>query len=92
MKDESSQPLEEKILLLELVRALVDSPEAARVDEQRTRDVSHMLIRVSPGDRGKVIGRSGATVTALRVLFGRIGAVEGRKIFIRVDEPQGAVS
>lgn len=80
-------PLEDRVLLMELVRALVDEPEVVRVDETRQDDQSTLTIRVAPQDRGKVIGSKGVTVSAIRVLFGRIAAVEGRKIFIHVDEP-----
>jgi predicted RNA-binding protein YlqC (UPF0109 family) len=80
-------PMEERELLTELVRALVDRPRAVQVDEERVGDESRMLISVHPHDRGKVIGKKGSTVQALRVLFGRMAAVEGRKIFIKLDEP-----
>jgi len=79
-------PLENSELLTELVRALVDHPHAVSVSEkQKNGTESHMLISVHRNDRGKVIGRNGTTVKALRVLFGRIAAVEGRKIFLRVE-------
>ena len=80
-------PMEERDLLTELVRALVDVPHAVRVEESRREDESRMVIHVHPSDRGKVIGKRGSIVQALRVLFGRMAAVEGRKIFIAVDEP-----
>jgi len=63
----------------------VDKPEVVRVAETRRNGSSHMTIEVDAGDRGKVIGREGKTMRALRVLFGRIAAVEGRKIFLRID-------
>ena len=79
-------PMEERDLLTEMVRALVDKPKDVVVDERIHGDDSHMTVHVHPRDRGKVIGKRGATVQALRTLFGRIAAVEGRKIFIQVDE------
>ena len=79
-------PMEERELLTEMVRALVDRPRHVTVREQVRGDESHMTVCVHPKDRGKVIGRHGTTVQALRTLFGRIAAVEGRKIFIQLDE------
>ena len=87
MKNETD-PLEERILLAEVVRALVDKPESVHVDEHRSEENSRMLVKVAPSDRGKVIGRNGTTVSARRALFGRIGAVEGRQHFIQVEEPR----
>ena len=80
-------PMEERELLTELVRALVDYPRSVQVHEAKEGEDSRMVIHVHPEDRGKVIGKRGTTVQALRTLFGRMAAVEGRKIFIRVDEP-----
>jgi predicted RNA-binding protein YlqC (UPF0109 family) len=78
-------PMEEQELLTEVVRALVDNPHVVQVHERRSNGASHMIICVDAQDRGKVIGRSGATMRAMRVLFGRIAAVEGRKIFLHVE-------
>jgi uncharacterized protein len=77
-------PLENDELLTEVIRALVDQPEKVKVAERRSNGHSHLTIEVEPQDRGKVIGREGKTMNALRILFGRIGAAEGRKIFLRV--------
>lgn len=49
-------------------RALVDRPELVRVRERRTGDVVRLELSVAPEDRGRVIGRRGATVEALRML------------------------
>ena len=73
-------------LLTDVIRALVDVPGAVRVEERRSQHESHMIIDVSPRDRGKIVGKRGATVQSLRVLFGRIAAVEGRKIFINLSD------
>jgi len=81
-------PMEERELLAEMVRALVDRPREVRIAERREGEDSHMRIFVAPHDRGKVIGKRGTTVQALRTLFGRIAAVEGRKIWIHIDEPE----
>jgi predicted RNA-binding protein YlqC (UPF0109 family) len=78
-------PMVEQDLLTEVIRALVDNPHAVRVYERRANGASHMRIEVDARDRGKVIGKSGTTMRALRVLFGRIAAVEGRKIYLHVE-------
>jgi predicted RNA-binding protein YlqC (UPF0109 family) len=49
-------------------RCLVDRPAEVRVHERHTDDVVRLELSVSPEDRGKVIGRKGATVEALRIL------------------------
>lgn len=78
-------PLENDELLTEIVRALVDKPQAVRVKETRENGVSRLKIFVDPLDQGKVIGKDGKTIGAMRVLFGRIGAVEKRRIYIEMN-------
>ena len=78
-------------LLADVIRALVDAPQAVRVREHRRYDETHLTIDVSPADRGKIIGKGGTTVQSLRVLFGRIAAAKGhgQKIFIHLAEGPG---
>lgn len=63
-------------LLRELVKALVDAPAEVRVERAGMESQSDAVlwIHVAPEDKGKVIGKQGATITAIRTLFGRIAA------------------
>jgi uncharacterized protein len=51
-----------------IARALVDVPEAVEVKESEHRGVAVIELYVAPEDLGRVIGRQGRTVTALRTL------------------------
>lgn len=79
------EPLADAELLTEVVRALVDDTERVKVWERVDDEETYLRIDVSDQDRGKVIGKEGATIRALRVLFGRIGAVDKRKIFLEIE-------
>jgi predicted RNA-binding protein YlqC (UPF0109 family) len=50
------------------VKLLVDDREAVEIDEQETSEGVRFEIRVAPTDLGKVIGRQGRTIRALRSL------------------------
>lgn len=70
--------------LLAVVRLLVDDPKEARV-EQRTQGEDRLLeIRVRSDDRGKIIGRRGRTIEALRVLTDIRGEREGQSYEVEV--------
>lgn len=75
----SPAALPPETLLQELVKALVDAPGDVRIERSSTETTndSLLLIHVAPNDRGKVIGKQGATITALRTLFGRVAASLG---------------
>jgi uncharacterized protein len=51
-----------------IARALVDVPEAVEVTETDHRGVAVIELYVAPDDLGRVIGRQGRTVSALRTL------------------------
>lgn len=84
---EDSNPLEDVEILTEIVLALVSNPESVFVDKRDEDDVSHFVIHVAAEDIGKVIGKSGETVSILRRLFGRIAASRGRRVVIDVHDP-----
>ena len=65
-------------------RCLVDRPEEVRVRERRTDDAVRLELVVSPEDRGKVIGRKGATVEALRMLVRAAAERRGLKAELEV--------
>jgi predicted RNA-binding protein YlqC (UPF0109 family) len=51
-----------------VVKALVDRPDEVTVTEAQRRGMSMLELTTAPGDMGKVIGRQGRTVSALRTL------------------------
>lgn len=84
-----SDPLEISIILLEVVRALVDHPASVTINETgHSTNTSILTIHVEPTDVGKVLGKAGSTIKAIRDLFLKIAAVEGRKAIIEVDDPR----
>lgn len=81
-------PLAPETLLHEMVKALVDAPGNVRVERLAAANTSDTMlyIHVAPDDRGKVIGKQGATITALRTLFQRVAASQGARLNIEVAD------
>jgi predicted RNA-binding protein YlqC (UPF0109 family) len=68
-----------------LARALVDQPDRVTVEELRgARGVTTYEVRAAPGDVGKLIGRGGRTVKAMRRVARAIGQREGRRVEVEV--------
>jgi hypothetical protein len=72
--------------LLAVVRLLVDDPKAARVDEISTGSATELRLTLAEGDRGKVIGRRGRTIDALRALARSRGDRDGRAYAVELFE------
>ena len=72
-------------LLAYLARALVDDPDAVAVEGFEEDDGTIVLeLRVAPDDTGKVIGRGGRTVSALRTVIKASSVKEGRRVLVDV--------
>jgi len=71
-------------LLAYLARELVDEPDAVRVESEE-RDGSLVLyLDVAPDDVGKVIGRGGRIVRALRAVVRASSVREGQRVQIEI--------
>ncbi|OJH35607.1 KH domain-containing protein [Cystobacter ferrugineus] len=83
-------------LILYLVRALVDHPDQVGLRASEVDGVRLYELKVSPEDVGKVIGRDGRTVGALRTLLGAAGQKQGQKVRLEIQDdrrlPQATAS
>jgi uncharacterized protein len=72
-------------LLAYLARTLVDQPEQVSVESFEEDDGTMVLeLQVAEDDAGKVIGRGGRTVTALRTLMKACSVKQGRRVLVDV--------
>jgi predicted RNA-binding protein YlqC (UPF0109 family) len=72
--------------LLEIARRLVDDPGAVSVEELERDGESVLRLTVAEADRGKVIGRQGRIVRALRTLIRAGGAREEKRYLLEIAE------
>jgi len=66
-------------LLSEMVKAIVDKPNEVNVAVNESENTRIFELSVGEGDLGKVIGKRGKNVTALRTLLTAATAKEGGK-------------
>ena len=67
-------------------RALADEPDAIDVEIQERRGEVTLLVHASPDDMGRLIGRRGRVIQAMRQLTRAAGAAEGVKATVDVAE------
>jgi predicted RNA-binding protein YlqC (UPF0109 family) len=75
-----------KRLVETIVRRLSDRPDEVRVFESFEGRNSVYDVEVPEGDRGRLIGREGRTVRALRAFVSAAAAARGKKVLIRVRD------
>jgi predicted RNA-binding protein YlqC (UPF0109 family) len=72
-----------------VVKALVNNPDA--IVTTRTIDQMGVLLTltVHPDDMGKIIGKSGKTAEALRILLRVVGMKHNARVNLKINEPAG---
>jgi predicted RNA-binding protein YlqC (UPF0109 family) len=73
-----------KELLEAIAKALVDNPDQVQVRAIEGEEVTVLELRVHPSDVGKVIGRQGRMVTAIRIIFSAAGVKIGKRVSIEI--------
>jgi uncharacterized protein len=75
-----------KELIEFVVKALVDHPDDLRITEIEGERTIVFELRCHPEDVGKVIGKSGKTVGAIRTLLSTVAARQNRRAMLEVVE------
>ncbi len=65
--------------IIQAIKLLVDKPDEVNIDIIETEQRLIYELTVGEGDYGKVIGKGGRTISALRTLVFAINAKEGGK-------------
>ena len=73
-------------LLAYLARELVDDPDAVRVESEEREGALVLRLHVAPDDIGKVIGRGGRIVRALRTVMRATSVRDGRRVLVEIAE------
>lgn len=68
-----------------LVQSLVDQPEESVVHEQVRGNTLFLRVQVAPRDMGKVIGRQGKIINAIRAVASSAAARQNLRCVVNVD-------
>ncbi len=75
-----------KAMVEHIARALVDAPQAVVVDQFDDNGEIVLELEVAPTDVGKVIGRQGSVVRAMRSLVRAVGDKQDRDYALEIVE------
>ena len=73
-------------LLLLLVRPIVDEPERVEVVASESENRVALELTVAPDDVGKVIGRGGRTIRAIRTVVKAASVNAGKRVNVEVAD------
>ena len=69
-----------------IARALADNPDLVRVEEVQRRSATVLQLTTAPEDVGKIIGRQGRTVSALRTLVALAAERHGKRAMLDIKD------
>ena len=73
-------------LLILLVRPIVDEPDRVEVEASESDTRVELELRVAPDDIGKVIGRGGRTIRAIRTVVKAASVKVGKRVKVEVAD------
>ena len=68
----------------QLVRSVVENPDSIAIEEETQGNTRTFFVRVAPDDIGKVIGKSGRVVSAIRCVVSAVAAKYREKAFVKI--------
>ncbi len=87
MTDAPTQDLPGYAFLLFVLDALIDDKDQLTIEQQRDELGILLTVKVSDRDMGKLIGKGGQTIKALRTLLRIIGGNVNERVNLKVLEP-----
>ena len=74
-----------KQILVDIARAIVDTPDAVTVEMNEEGDNVTLVLRVAEDDTGMVIGRKGRIAKAIRSVMKVAGTSSGKKVTVEIE-------
>ncbi|HEY0868447.1 MAG TPA: KH domain-containing protein [Fimbriimonas sp.] len=67
-----------------LVQSVVENPDQIEIEEELEMGVRTFYVRVNPDDVGKVIGKSGRVVSAIRCVVSAVASKSREKAYVKI--------
>ncbi len=76
-----------KDVVIEIVKRLVDNPDDVDAKEVEGEQTTIIEITTNPEDIGKVIGKKGRTIKALRTIVNAAAVKDDKRVTVEIVEP-----
>jgi predicted RNA-binding protein YlqC (UPF0109 family) len=74
-------------LVVRVVKRLVDNPDQVELSEKEGDSTLVFVVSTAKEDVGKLIGRHGVNISAVRTLVASAAGKYGKRVFVEVKEP-----
>ena len=72
-------------LVLLLAKSLVDKPESVEVKATENAGATTLVVKVAEEDKGKIIGKQGKVIKALRAVVGAAATKANQKVLLDLE-------
>ena len=69
-----------------IVKSLVEHPDKVKLNQTEEGDTVTVTVHVADSDMGRVIGKQGATVQAIRTILKNANSPDGKRYFLQVGD------
>jgi predicted RNA-binding protein YlqC (UPF0109 family) len=73
-----------KALVEYLVKSMADQPDQVELGEHETDDSILLELKISPDDIGKIIGKNGNTINAIRTVLQAAASSQKKRVKLEV--------
>jgi predicted RNA-binding protein YlqC (UPF0109 family) len=74
-----------KELVTFLVKSLADHPDKVSVDQSEQNGSLHLKLNVAEEDKGKIIGKQGKVIKAIRAVVSAAAVKSGKRTSVDID-------
>jgi uncharacterized protein len=82
----TAEPGDVRVLMEQVAKALVSEPDQVEVQTVEENGETVIELKVAESDMGKVIGKSGRTVRAMRTLLAAAGVKQHKRFTLEILE------
>ena len=75
-----------KDLVTFLAKSITKKPDSVTVNDKEVKGVTVIELKVSPDDRGRIIGKNGKTIKAIRCLLNASSSLSKKKVSLEIVE------
>ena len=69
-----------------LLKSLSSTPDQVVVEAQEEQDKIYLSTKVDAADKGKVIGKDGCIIKAVRTVLSAAGANQNKKVTLKLED------
>lgn len=74
-----------KEVLMYIVGSLAENPQSVKIGVSEDGNITRFKLALSSSDRGKIIGKEGRVIKAIRSILQAVAARQNRKVYLDID-------